>query len=168
MWREILTTREVEYCQALLRRLEGVTWCAPLVERVKEVWPPTYTNKALLFELRFAFELHDAGIVADYEFHTAVGDSSVDFRVVTKQATWLIELVSVMSSDAVRDATLEVGIGIVASLGSNARDPRQSIAGEMILAQQKIGEKAVTKDGPTKFPPIVPGTYHAIVADVRG
>ncbi|MES2304655.1 MAG: hypothetical protein V4558_04070 [Gemmatimonadota bacterium] len=168
MWGEILASDEVEYCASLLSRLGDVPWCKPLVQRVEALWPPKYTDKSFLFELRFAAEIHDAGLEAEYEFAAGVGDSTVDFRMVHEGTEWLIELVSVMTSDAVREATVEDGLKFSVSLGSGAQDPRQSLAGEMILVQQKIGGKVHANGGPTKFPPPRMGTRQLVYADVRG
>lgn len=59
---------------------------------------------SLMFEVRFAQELQLAGVTAEYEFRVGVGDSTVEFRLNTTP-TWLIELVSVRTSDAARRAT---------------------------------------------------------------
>ena len=53
----------------------------------------------LLFEVRFAFELHRCGVAADYEHVAGVGASSVEFRIKGPQE-WLIELLSIRESQA--------------------------------------------------------------------
>jgi hypothetical protein len=108
-------------------------------------------NIPLLFELRFAYELHRRKGLAEYEFPTGVGSSTVDFRMPTV-ANWLVELVSIRESDAALGATHDSGLffGLVLT-STGATDSKETEAGEMLLVQQKIAEKAY-KNGPVKFP----------------
>lgn len=119
-----------------------------------------------MFEVRYAHELFLAGSEAIYEFATGIGDSSVDFLTATSP-TWLIELVSVRTSDATRRATRKVGLVSETLLMPTANDPDRSEVGEIIRVQGKVGEKVWAGSSPTKFPPIS-GSYHMIVIDMRG
>ncbi|PYO96028.1 MAG: hypothetical protein DMD60_12025, partial [Gemmatimonadetes bacterium] len=101
MFGEILTASEVDYCRAVRDELSGVPWIAPLIARLDgERW--CYQTKPLLFELRVAAEIHRAGLTAHYEYPTGIGSSSVDFRFEHDSREWLVELVSILVSDAVK------------------------------------------------------------------
>lgn len=169
MWADILTSREAEYCKQLLCEFDGVQWVRPLLNRIERAGGIRYESKPLLFELRFAYELHRLGLEASYEYETGVGNSTVDFRVSKGGVEWLIELVSLRTSDAVKDATYKEGPVSITELRSDAADIRQSPEAAMIRAQEKIIEKVFVKDvGPIKFPSIQADRYHVIVCDTRG
>lgn len=53
-------------------------------------------------------------------------------------------------------------------LTSDANDGRQSEEGEIILVQQKIGEKVFSGERPIKFPSVVDNVFHMILLDMRG
>ena len=167
MFGEILTTSEVDYCRAACDELRGVPWVAPLLARLDgERW--NYQTKPLLFELRVAAEIHRAGLTARYEYPTGIGSSSVDFQFEHEGHEWLVELVSILVSDAVKAATWDDGVRFGTTLSPDAADPRQSPGAELILAQQKIGEKVWDGDTWVKFPAPTPARYHLILADMRG
>lgn len=151
MWGEILTSSEVDYCRAVYDELSTVLWVAPLLSRLEQE-PWNYQTKPLLFELRVAAEIYRAGLSAHYEYPTGIGSSSVDFRFEHDGHEWLVELVSILVSDAVKAASWENGLMFGASLSSDAADPRQSPSGELIVAQQKIGEKVWDGETWVKFP----------------
>jgi hypothetical protein len=92
----------------------------------------------------------------------------VDFQVGAGNGAWLIELVSVQPSDALKAASWEDDIAFGATLSTDSEDPRRSLEGEMLLVQQKIGEKVFDGSRPTKFPPLPTNSAHAILTDVRG
>ena len=119
-----------------------------------------------MFEVRYAHELFLAGSSATYEYATGIGDSRVDFRTDSSPA-WLIELVSVRTSEATRRATRKVGQLSETLLVPTPDDPDRSEAGEIIRAQGKIGEKVLAGSAPTKFPPIG-DSFHMILIDMRG
>lgn len=168
MWGEILTNREVEYCQTVLDRLADVEWVAPLVAGIPSVHELSYVHKPLLFELRFAAALHDRGLSAKYEAPANVDRTTVDFEVTIEGVRWRFELVSIQTSDALRAASWEDGFIFGASLASGREDPRQSVEGELLLTQQKVGEKAYDGLRPVKFPVPGPNDRHVIVVDTRG
>lgn len=120
-----------------------------------------------MFEVRFAFELHRAGVVAEYEYSTRIGGSSVDFRI-PGLPEWLIEIVSIRAGDAVKRATRQTGIVYEFQMSTSDSNPRQRPEGELIRVEEKIGEKVRANDGsPTKFP-IPNGAMHLILVDMRG
>ena len=115
MWGEILTTSEVEYCRTVCEDLRGVPWAAPLVTRVEGArW--NYQTKPLLFEIRVAAEIHRSGLTARYEHQTGIGSSSVDFQFEHEGREWLLELVSILVSDAVKAATWDNGVAFGTAL----------------------------------------------------
>ncbi len=120
-----------------------------------------------MFEVRFARELYRANVSAQYEFAAGEGRSTVEFRVDT-DPVWLIELVSVRTSNAARRATREVAPLLYEELlVATEEDPGRGAEGEMITAQQKIDEKVFSEGRPTKFPPL-DGSFRLILVDIRG
>lgn len=157
-----------DYCQKLLGKLENTLWIQPLINKIKKERISEKTMP-LLFELRFAGELNFLDIEAEYEYKTGVNDSSIDFKITKDNFNWLFELVSIGVSDAVKDATTFIEPNIFEMvLCSKSNDKRKSEAGELIIVQQKIGEKVFHKGKPTKFPDICDNTFHIILVDIRG
>lgn len=58
---------ECEYTQRAIDGLQSVAWTDPLLRRLSMAGGIRPENKPLMFEVRFAFELHLAGVVAEYE-----------------------------------------------------------------------------------------------------
>lgn len=166
-WGEILTNREVDYCGGLVEELADVPWALPLVRKVK-LAGYHYSSKPLLFELRFASELHRRGLQAKYEAQQGNAPGSVDFEFSRDGLTWAVELVSIMTSQAVKDATVHSGIFFQTALSSDASDARQSEEGEILIAQQKIVGKVLAGDEVMKFPLPAMNRYHVVIADMRG
>jgi hypothetical protein len=164
MWPDALTVEEHDYTCKALSVLREEPWAARLVREGEPLLRPLSSDSrrqakmGILFELRYAYELHRAGCCIDYEHRTGVGHSTVDFRVRSERE-WLIEIVSVRVSDALRDASFRYGDfgGFVLSTGAG----RQSEEEELVRIQGKIAGKAV------KFPP-PSNVLHMIVVDVRG
>lgn len=121
----------------------------------------------LMFEVRFAYALHREGKRADYEYCAGVGDSTVEFRV-SGPGSWLIELVSIRTSNAASNAITQRGLIYEQNLSSDNPNVAESPEAEMITAQQKIGEKVFSKGVPTKFPFPEENVYHLIMVDARG
>jgi hypothetical protein len=150
-----------------MEALAKVPWAKPVLARLRRAGGIKPENMPLMFEVRFADELHRAGVTAEYEFRAGVGKSTVEFRLNT-EPTWLIELVSVRTSDAARRATRQIGQLYYEQLFyPTPKDPGRSEEGEMITAQQKIGEKVFSRGRPTKFPPR-DGSIRLILTDIRG
>ena len=166
MWSDTLGRREYEYTKKALDALGSVQWAKPLLRRVEAAGGLCSDAMPLLFEARFASELMRAGATPEYEYCAGVGSSTVEFRIPGSPER-LVELVSIRTSNAARDAIRQSGLVNEQSFSSNALDRRQSGEGEMITAQQKIGEKVFAHGKPTKFPS--PGqAIHTILADMRG
>src|SRR5438445_339215 len=139
--------------------LDGIEWARPVVRRLLSTGGITPDNKPRMFEVRAAYELHLAGVVAEYEHRTGAGDASVDFRVPGDPA-WLIEVFSLGKTEGMRRATHEHGLVTVLSVGDAPGDPKQTEVGELLTTQGKIAEKA------RKFPPPT-AALHVILVDTR-
>lgn len=161
-----MTGGEFDRTKRALEVLSTVSWAEPILLRLERAGGIRPENMPLMFEVRYAHELFLAGSSATYEYATGIGDSRVDFCVDTSPP-WLIELVSVRTSEATRRATRKVGQLSEILLMPTASDPDRSEVGEIIRAQGKIGEKVLAGTAPTKFPPIG-DSFHMIVIDVRG
>lgn len=183
MWADTLTLSEVEGTLDAADQLSGIGWVAPLLARTGRILdrlrtaltdknayranPLTSAEMSFLFEIRFACALAAAGLTAEYEHGSGVGNSTVDFRVELNQP-WLVELVSLHESDAFKAASWADGARQGYVLRTDADDPRQSEEGETLKAQQRIGEKVFDpKRGPIKFPQRC-GTIHMVMVDARG
>ena len=166
MWTDRLTLKEVQRTERAIAELSTSAWARPLLARLQAAGGIKSENMPLMFEIRFAQELVRVGVTAEYEFHAGVGDSTVDFRLNTTP-TRLIELVSVRTSDAAKRATRRVGMIYEQILRPTHEDPGRGEEGEMITAEQKIGEKVFAADQPTKFPAL-DGSLRLILTDIRG
>ncbi len=166
MWTDRLTLKEAQCTERAISALSASPWAQSLLARLEAAGGINSENMPLMFEVRFAQELQRAGVTAEYEFHAGVGDSTVEFRLDTTPP-WLIELVSVRTSDAARRATRKVGLIYEQLLRPTPEDPGRSEEGEMITAEQKIGEKVSSGGKPTKFPPL-DGSLRLILTDIRG
>jgi hypothetical protein len=178
---DFLSTAELDYTATVVQRLKNVEWARSLLdhartrgslpEQIRKAEAAGPENLSDLFELRFADELARSGAVAQYEFAAGVGGSTVDFRV-TKHSEWLIELVSLRTTEAIKAATWQQEVAPGAQvfghlLTSDSASKGNSSQEDMITAEAKIGTKAYEDGKPTKFPP--PKTaFHAIIADMRG
>jgi len=183
MWADSLKLEEVEATLSAADYLSAVRWAAPLLNQTESILDrlrigitdkAAYQRKPLqpsemsfLFEIRFARSLALAGLAAQYEHHTGVGNTTVDFRV-DLGPPWLVELVSLHESAAFKRAAWQSGSNYGYALRTNAEDRTQSEEGETIKAQERIGEKVFErKKGPIKFPEPA-GSIHMLMVDARG
>jgi len=124
----------------------------------------------LLFEVRYAYELHRAGIVAEYEHAAGIGDSTVDF-CIHGERDWLVELVSLRETEALkrgmRSEEISEGVVIAEHLLATGGADQQSEEDEMIKAMFKIGQKVYLDGKPSKFP-VPTSAFHVILVDMRG
>jgi hypothetical protein len=160
-----LRMTEVSRTRAAIEELRSVAWARPLLARLARAGGVRSDNMPLMFEVRYAHEVHRCGGTAEYEHNAGVGASTVEFKL-GGSPSWLVELVSVRKSAAMRRATRSSGI--VAVLSPNPRSDRsQSEPAETITAEQKIAEKVFTHGKLTKFPrPSC--SFHMIFVDMRG
>jgi hypothetical protein len=183
MWTDTLKLEEVAGTLRAAERLESVGWARPLLDHTKHILdrlhvgltdkdayglnPLAAAEMSFLFEIRFAAALAAAGLSAEYERSAGVGNSTVDFRVALNPP-WLVELVSLHESDAFKAASWTNGVYHGYMLHTNATDPRQSLEGEALKAQERIGAKVFERrHGPIKFP-VPDGSIHLVMVDARG
>jgi hypothetical protein len=166
MWSDFLSVAEARFTESALAVLASVAWARPLLHRLAQAGGIKTANLPLLFEVRVAYELHRAGVTADYEFAAGVGNTTIDFRVYGSPE-WLIETASVGESDAVKSATRRYGMLSEVTLTDVEPDSKSSEEGELILLEQKLGEKVFRSGRATKFP-CPKGAMHLILADTRG
>ena len=167
MWSDSLKEREVERTNEAILVLKDITWAEPLLKRFKDGGEFISSNKSIMFELRFAAEVCRRGFEAVYE-SKGVNDSSIEFKIEVEGVSWLIELISICSSDAARGAVVSKNGLYSQLLQTGNSDERQTPEGELILVEQKIGEKVFHNNRPHKFPEPKPNSFHVIIVDMRG
>jgi hypothetical protein len=166
MWTDSLSLVEAEFTERAIAALGSVGWARPLLVRLESCGGITSSNLPLLFEVRVAYELHRLGRTAEYEFAAGVGGSTIDFRV-EGAPEWFIETASAQESEAVREATTKNGALSEVILTSSLSDNKASEEGELLLLEQKIGEKVWHSDAPTKFP-LPHEAIHLVLMNTRG
>ena len=167
---DFLTGREADYMETVMDELKAVPWAKPLVNDINANGGLKGENKSKLFELRFGYEMHKAGITPRYEV-AGEGESTLDFGFTSGDRDFLIEMVRLEETNAVKAATTteEVADGVTMvkrSLSSTAADSRQSPEGETLMAVQRICQKLENNGKPHKFPPPASAT-HVLLVDVR-
>ncbi|MCD4743095.1 MAG: hypothetical protein K8R67_11535 [Desulfobacteraceae bacterium] len=167
MWSDSLKEREATRTKEAILILKNHRWTEPLLKRFKDGGEFIQSNKSIMFELRFAAEICERGFEAVYE-SLGINDSSIEFKIEVEGDTWLIELVSIQSSDAAREAVVSNAGFYSQLLQTGNSDERQTPEGELILVEQKIGEKVFHNRKPHKFPEPKPNVYHVIIVDMRG
>jgi len=159
--------------------LRNEPWARELLSQIEGQGGTKKAPLGLLFELRFAFELarRHPSIVPQYEFCAGVADSSVDFRIDEGHLEWLIELVSLDQSDAVRKLRAESRTHITAgvtseviSLSSLASDLHEAPWGELVRVSEKLGSKVWNRKtcSPQKFPRRTSGRAQVLLVDMAG
>lgn len=168
---EFLGEREGVFAEEIIEQLDGVGWAEPLLSRIREAGGVTRRNMGLLFELRFAFALHRAGLEASYEV-AGEGASTLDFGFAHQGRGWLVELMRLeetqASQNATHTATDEDGVRWFSRVfHSDAEDRRQTEEGETLKAVERICQKCAQGDGlPTKFP-APQDSFHTLLVDFR-
>jgi len=161
MWADTLKRAETEYNHEAFQALQGEQWAAPLLRKIEQNGGIPSAPMPLLLEIRIAYAFQQNGVEPQYEFAAGSGTKSVDFHV-HGSPEWLIEVVSLRESDAIKDATLRDGLLSSVILSSLSADPKQSEEGEVVRAMEHIADKA------EKFPIPSPGAFHVILVDMRG
>ena len=77
---DCLTSNEADYMHIIIDELRNVDWAMPILQRLSDNGGLKTENMPLLFELRYAHELHVRGIVADYEYDAGVGGPADERR----------------------------------------------------------------------------------------
>lgn len=171
MWGDRLTPAEAERMKVVLSELGPLMWASPLVGRIEQRGGISVATQPELFEARVAHELHRMGNAPYYEYGAGVGETSVDFRIAG-QPEFLIEVVSLRTSEGAQAAVHSRGPLTefrlsTENLGVEGRE-RETIEKEVLLVQQKLGEKVLADGQVVKFPPAEPGRVHVLIMDVRG
>ncbi|MBR1129896.1 hypothetical protein [Bradyrhizobium iriomotense] len=167
---DFLTGREGDFMETVMDDLKAVPWAKPLVADINKNGGLKGENKAKLFELRFGSELHKAGIQPRYEV-AGEGDSTLDYGFASGGQEYLVEMMRLEETDAVRAATTKEefedgAVMVKRQLTTTAEDSRQSEEGETLKAVERICQKFERDGTPHKFPP--PGSAtHVLLADVR-
>jgi hypothetical protein len=167
---DFLTGREADFTQSVIDELASTPWAKPLIDDINATGGLTGDNKAKLFELRFGHGLHNAGVVPRYET-AGEGQSTLDYGFTSGGRDFLVEMMRLEETDAVRAATttkkFEDGAVMVGRhLSTDAEDPRQSEEGETLKAVERICQKFESAGKPHKFP--MPGAAtHVLLVDFR-
>lgn len=167
---DFLSEREAEFVDAILRDLADAAWARPLIADIERNGGLTRANKPRFFELRFGYALQQASVVPGYEV-PGEGQSTLDFGFATGAQEWLVELMRLEETQAVRDATRthvdEDGMPWASlQLSTNADNPTHSVEGETLKAVQRICQKCELHGRPHKFP-VPDGACHVILVDFR-
>jgi hypothetical protein len=167
---DFLSEREAVFTQSVMDRLADEAWASSLLQQIRENGGLTKSNKSLLFELRFAFALFQAGISSIYEIE-GERQSTLDFGFSHAGTTWKVELMRLEETEAVRSATQTTtdGDGFEVTrrlLSSSADDARQSEHGETLKAVQRICQKCERNGRAHKFP-LPDNCYHLLLIDFR-
>lgn len=167
---DFLSADEAQFVKTIMCELVDEPRVVRLLRDIKRNGGLTPANKARFFELRFGYALHQAGITPDYEVK-GEAQSKLDFGFTASGQCWLVELMRLHETEAVKRATTtgKDDDGIVwgkRSLGTNSRHAEQSEAGETIKAVQRICQKCEWNGEPHKFP-IPDAAYHVMLVDFR-
>lgn len=164
---DCLSLREVEFAMTIMDELQKAAWATPLISAIQTSGGMVYANKPKLFELRFAYALHRAGIVPQYEI-PGEGHSTIDFGFTSACQIWRVELMRLEETNAARDATRTGTAEGIAwaerSLETNAADSRMSVEGETLKAVERICQKCERDGAPHKFT-LPDGALHALLVD---
>ena len=165
-----LSASEGEFMQEVIATLSTHAWARPMLETLNGNGGLRRENKALLFELRFAHELMCAAVEPQYEV-PGEGHSTIDFGFTSASQPWLVELMRLEETQAVRKATTsradDGGVGWSGRiLSTAAEDKRQSEEGETLKAVERICQKCERGGHPHKFPTPA-GALHVILVDFR-
>jgi hypothetical protein len=167
---DFLIGREADYTRSVMNELANAPWAKALIDDINATGGLTGENKAKLFELRFGYSLHKAGIVPRYET-PGEGQSTLDYGITSGGRVFLVEMMRLEETDAVRAATTtqtfaDGAVMAARRLGTNAEDERQSEEGETLKAVQRICQKFESGGKPHKFS--APGTAtHVLLVDFR-
>src|SRR5258705_10587106 len=86
---DFLTGREGDFMESVMNELADTPWAKPLVDDINATGGLTGDNKAKLFELRFGYGLHGAGIQPRYET-AGEGQYTLDFAFTTAVADFFV------------------------------------------------------------------------------
>jgi hypothetical protein len=165
-----LSSDEAEFMQKIMRECGDEPWAHSIILSIEENGGLAPANKSRLFELRFGYALHQAGITPNYEI-PGEGASTIDFGFSNANETWAVELMRLEESRALRAATSDWtdGSGTQWSqriLSSDSEDQTQTESGETLKAIERVCQK-FEKDGrPYKFP-VPNNSRNVLLVDFR-
>jgi len=167
---DTFSSEEGEASCAAFAQLEQVAWASSLTSALRQAGGVKRENRGLLFELRFAIALLNAGIEARYEV-PGEGDSTVDFNFVSARQEWIVELMRLEETRAALAATQSAMADDGTPVGSfclstNAKDPTQSEEGETLKVVQRICQKCERDGRPSKFRE-PDGRFQVLLVDFR-
>jgi hypothetical protein len=178
-----LDLKEINYCKKLVTKFKNEKSRTSLINKINKNGI-SKKSEEFLFELRFFRDLVKLGIKPDYEHKTGAGNSSVDFRIIYNGIEFFIELVTINQSTAVKNAhrkykdknEVEYVNFCLMSPNKNLykkdciykKIEKQSEEGEIILVQQKIGEKIFNGSKIVKFPEVITNRFNIIIVNMRG
>lgn len=167
---DFLSEREAVFVDAIIGELRDAPWIQPLLHDIANGGGLIGANKARFFELRFAHTLRSAGITPAYEV-AGEGDSTLDFGFAAGERDWLVELMRLEETQAVKAATSATvdtaGIPWRSMvLSTTSEDRRQSTEGETLKAVQRICQKCEQGGKAHKFPAPA-GALHVLLVDFR-
>lgn len=167
---DFLSEREALYTEGVIKALGEQDILGGLAAMIAERGGLTQATKPLLFEARFAYALHQAGVAIRYEV-PGEGDSTIDFGFDAGGRAWRVELMRLEETRAVKDATAVAvdADGIewaTMSLSSTADDKKQSQEGETLKAVERICQKCERGGRPHKFP-APEQDVHVLLVDLR-
>lgn len=166
---DFLSKREANFVNEVIGSLGDVDWVRPLIADIERNGGLNRTNKARFFELRFGYALYQTGIAPRYEV-PGTGASTIDFEFVSNHRKWLVELLRLEETLAVKNATRSFpgadGYPLAElHLHTDANNPTHSIEGETLKAIQRICQKCERDGQPHKFPK-PSHAVHVILVDV--
>lgn len=164
-----LSIDEANYSRDCVNDLSENRWAKRVIKEFEENGSFIASNRSKMFELRFARALKDAGIEPEYEV-SGEQDSTIDFGFCFSNTKWLVELMRLEETEAIKNATCssadDLGGMSIRFLYSDNDDPRGSVEGETLKAIERICQKCEKRGAPYKFPE--PGdSYHVILVDFR-
>jgi hypothetical protein len=167
---DFLTGAEADYMQVVIGKLGETAWAKPLIADIETSGGLKSENMAKLFELRFGNALEGAGVKSRYEV-PGEGGSKIDFGFTSGSTEFLVEMMRLEETQAVRKATTlkEFEDGAVMAqrhLHSDAEDARRTPEGETLKAVQRICQK-LEKDGNPHKLPLPTGAMHVLLVDFR-
>lgn len=173
---DILSLEEADRMDAIMSEVSAETWSTPLIRSIENQGGLTNKNKALFFELRFAYALYQVGIRPNYEI-PGENRSTIDFGFHSADQSWAVELMRLEETAAVRRATAtntdEDGVVwtrcVLETPTANDQDAlraQESTEGETLKAIQRICQKCEHNGHPHKFP-LPDNRLHALLVDFR-
>ena len=165
-----LSVDEAQFVESVMGELADEPWARSLLLDINGNGGLTRVNKAKFFELRFGYALHQVGIIPRYEVD-GEAQSTLDFGLASSGKDWLVELMRLEETEAVRRATYlkvdEDGTEWSSrTLSTNAKAPTESEEGETLKAVQRICQKC-ERDGRAHKFSVPHSTYHVILVDFR-